>query len=88
MHLVILSILLLSQTIREVEDKTANCTNYPNPEYKSFAECDQDSVRKYLPKDLVPFWVTSNLSEATKFWRNNNSNINSKTLYFKMGKLK
>ena len=42
-------------------------------------------VRRSLPDDLVPFWVTSNLSLATTFWQNNNSNINAKSLHYLMG---
>ena len=74
-----------SQTVRESEDRTASCTNYPDSEYESFADCDEAEVLRSLPRDLVPFWATSNLSQATSFWQNNDSNINAKSLYFLMG---
>ena len=78
-------ICFFSQTLRESKDTTAKCTNYPNSEYESFADCDEAEVRRSLPDDLVPFWATSNFSNATTFWQNNYSNINAKTLSYLMG---
>ena len=74
-----------SQTLRESKDTTAKCTNYPNSEYESFADCDEAEVRASLPYGLVPFWATSNFRNASTFWQNNNSNINAKTLSYLMG---
>ena len=46
-------------------DQTSNCVNYPTEEYDSYADCDEDFVRKSLPVGLVPFWSVSNLSSAS-----------------------
>ena len=33
-----------------------NCVNYPNKQFKTFADCDQDFIRRQLPPDFKPFW--------------------------------
>lgn len=39
--------------------------NYPNEEYESYADCDDEFVRRSLPPGLQPFWTVDNISEAT-----------------------
>ena len=39
--------------------------NYPTEEYESYAECDDDFVRRTLPPGLKPFWAVDNISEAS-----------------------
>ena len=46
-------------------DQTSNCVNYPTEEYDSYADCDEDFVRRSLPVGLVPFWSVSNTSLAS-----------------------
>ena len=71
--------------MRESEDKTSYCTNYHDSEFKSFSDCDAADVLSSLPRDLIPFWATSNLSLATSYWQNNDSNINANSLSNLMG---
>ena len=39
--------------------------NYPTEEYASYADCDDDFVRRSLPSGLVPFWAVDNISLAS-----------------------
>ena len=47
------------------EDPTNPCANYPTEDYSSYAECDDDFVRRSLPPGLKPFWAVDDLSEAS-----------------------
>ena len=47
------------------EDPTNPCANYPTEEFSSYAECDDDFVRRSLPAGLKPFWAVDDLSEAS-----------------------
>ena len=42
-------------------DQTSNCVNYPTEEYDSYADCDEDFVRKSLPVgsgvSLIQAWL-------------------------------
>ena len=49
--------------------------HYPTKAYKTYADCDQDFVRKSLPSDLVPFWNVDNISQATSFWAGENKKM-------------
>ena len=40
------------------------CRDYPNPEYASYDECDNQFMRASLP-GLTPVWMTENPAEAT-----------------------
>ena len=67
---------ILSRTEHSEEDKQRNCVHYPTLEYQTYAECDQDYVRRTLPSDLVPFWNVDNISQASSFYeRNGNEEI-------------
>ena len=46
--------------------------NYPTREYQTYADCDQDYVRRTLPSDLVPFWNVDNISQASSYWESEN----------------
>ena len=39
--------------------------DYPTEVYSSYADCDDDFVRKSLPPGLVPFWAVDNISLAS-----------------------
>ena len=54
--------------------------HYPTREYQTYAECDQDYVRRTLPGDLEPFWNADNISQATSFWRSENEEIRQSAL--------
>ena len=47
--------------------ENTNCVNYPNKQFETFADCDQDFVRRQLPPDFKPFWnqEPSNLNGVT-----------------------
>ena len=39
--------------------------DYPTENYSSYADCDDDFVRRSLPPGLVPFWAVDNISLAS-----------------------
>ena len=47
------------------EDKTKNCRNYPNNEFPSYNDCDENFMRRSLPQGLVPIWLTDNMDQVT-----------------------
>ena len=57
--------LIRSQEEYSPEDPANPCVNYPTEEYQSYADCDDHSVRSFLPPGLKPFWTVDNISEAT-----------------------
>ena len=44
---------------------SVNCVDYPNRFFETYADCDDDFVRRSLPENLKPFWSVSNISSAT-----------------------
>jgi hypothetical protein len=50
------------------EDPTKNCRNYPNPDYASYRECDdqwmKDTVARIAP-GLVPIWLADTTETVT-----------------------
>ena len=58
----------MSQTIDSHLDEGMNCQNYPYQNFSTYGECDIDFVYKeYVNKyELMPFWVTNNMTEVTK----------------------
>ena len=61
-----------SQEIRSPEEVNSNCVNYPTEQFASYADCDQEFVRRTLPRGFVPFWSVNNVSMAsnTFSWEN------------------
>ena len=53
-----------SQEEYSPEDPANPCANYPTEKYSSYADCDDDFVRKSLPPGLKPFWSLDDVSEA------------------------
>ena len=52
------------------EDPRKSCRNYPNAEFSSYAECDDQYMRDRIDKvapglNLTPPWLTSDLGEVT-----------------------
>ena len=45
-------------------DPFNECRDYPNPEYASYDECDNQFMRETLP-GLTPVWITEDLAEVT-----------------------
>ena len=56
---------IISQEEYSPEDPANPCVNYPTEEYESYADCDDQFVRTFLPPGLKPFWTVDNISEAT-----------------------
>ena len=46
------------------EDPSNQCQNYPNDEYDSYAEYDNQFVRNKLP-GLIPIWMTEDFSKVS-----------------------
>ena len=51
-------------------DPGTTCRNYPNPEFKSYMECDDKFMRNRMNKvapglNLMPVWMTKDLSKVT-----------------------
>ena len=48
------------------EDKSKKCRNYPNTEYASYKECDDQYMRNICDRvGLVPVWISKDFSEVT-----------------------
>ena len=46
------------------EDPTNECRNYPNQEYDTYEDCDNQFIRNTLP-GLTPIWMTGNFSAVS-----------------------
>ena len=57
--------IIISQEEHAMGDPANPCVNYPTEEYQSYADCDDNFVRRSLPPGLKPFWSVDNISEAT-----------------------
>ena len=62
------NIFLISQEEYSPEDPANPCVNYPTEEYESYADCDDQFVRKSLPPGLKPFWTVDNITGATEIF--------------------
>ena len=51
------------------KDLTKYCVVYPNQNYNSYRECDDDFMRIFIstfdPPVLVPVWLTGNIENVT-----------------------
>ena len=50
------------------EDPRNDCRNYPNDDFFSYSDCDQDYIKKEVDRitpGLIPIWISDNLSHAT-----------------------
>ena len=56
---------MFSQEEYSPEDPANPCVNYPTEQYESYADCDDQFVRRSLPPGYQPFWAVDNISEAT-----------------------
>ena len=57
--------MITSQEEYSDEDPANPCANYPTDDHHSYAECDDDFVKKSLFPGFKPFWAVDNISEAT-----------------------
>ena len=53
-----------SQEEYSPEDPANPCANYPTEKYSSYADCDDDFIRRYLTPGFKPFWSVDDLSET------------------------
>ena len=56
---------MFSQEEYSPEDPANPCVHYPTQQYTSYADCDEQFVRRSLPPGLQPFWAVDNISQAT-----------------------
>ena len=50
------------------DDKSKNCREYPNSEYASYMDCDNQYVKKICDKaKLAPVWLLEDISLATTY---------------------
>ena len=61
-----------SQTELSPDDENSDCVHYPTESFSSYADCDQDFVRRILPQGLVPFWTVDDPSQATNYYSTQN----------------
>ena len=59
--------LTISQTINLETDKGKNCKNYPNENFSSYRECDEDYVYNEVVKNynMMPFWAAKKIDEIS-----------------------
>ena len=55
----------ISQRVFVEEDPTNTCRNYPNEEYLSYQECDDQFLRDHLPAGLMPVWMTEDFADVS-----------------------
>ena len=54
----------ISQRFFFEEDPTNTCQDYPNQEYLSYQDCDDQFVKNLLP-GLTPVWLTKDFAEVS-----------------------
>ena len=59
--------LTLSQTIDLEEDEGKNCRKYPNKNFCSYRECDENFVYHEVKNNynMMPFWAARSMDEIT-----------------------
>ena len=56
----------ISENVYVEEDPSKHCRNYPNEEYESFADCDDQYVRTVCRKhNINPVWMTDDFANVT-----------------------
>ena len=67
------SIIRVSQNIFIEEDESKKCRNYPNSNFDSYRDCDEQFLYREIKSkyNVVPFWTAYDLNEVTSK-RNNN----------------
>ena len=63
------SYIVKTQEINYVEeDKSKDCKNYPNSEFQSFSDCEDQLSKDFLAKEfpnIIPVWLTDDLENVT-----------------------
>ena len=68
----------ITQRVFVEEDPSATCRDYPNQEYQSYQECDDQFMRKTLPAELTPIWITDHADSITTHELYENESTSSK----------
>ena len=55
----------ITQRVFVEEDPSNNCRDYPNQEYESYQECDDQFMRNIIPAELTPIWITDNVERVS-----------------------
>ena len=56
----------ISKNVYLEEDKSKKCRDYPNSEYASYMECDDQFMKGICKRvELAPIWLLDNISQAT-----------------------
>ena len=56
----------ISENVYVEEDPSKHCREYPNEEYESFADCDNQYVRDVCKKhNIYPIWLTNDFTNVT-----------------------
>ena len=60
--------LTLSQTINLESDEGKHCRNYPNENFSSYRECDENFVYNEVVNNynIMPFWAAKSIDEITE----------------------
>ena len=63
------------ENIYDENDASKKCRDYPNPDFFSYKECDDHSMKDYIssfdPSGLVPIWLTDDIGNVTKHFHLN-----------------
>ena len=63
------SYIVKTQEINYVEeDKSKDCKNYPNPEFQSFSDCEDQLSKDFLAKqfpNIIPVWLSDDIENVT-----------------------
>ena len=64
----------ISKNVYLEEDKSKNCRDYPNFEFASYMDCDEEHMKNICKgMNLAPIWLYDDLSQVTKITISNNS---------------
>ena len=56
----------ISKNVYLEEDKSKKCRDYPNSEYASYMECDDQFLKDKCERvELAPIWLVDDFSQAT-----------------------
>lgn len=61
-------ILGIEQLTSSEKDKKKRCKIYPNSQYSSFRECDEENIKKIFQEEykILPFWIAKNLQNVSE----------------------
>ena len=66
----------ISKNVYLEEDKSKNCKNYPNPDFVSYMECDEQYMKDICNSfNLAPIWLYDDFQKVTKRSLSNYSGI-------------